>query len=90
MSTERIRTILTDLTEGNLSVEDAETHIQTLLRRAPFEDLGFARIDHHRVARQGLPEVIFGSGKTPEQIAAIAESFITTRFVPDLAPKQVQ
>ena len=76
MSTERIRTILTDLTEGNLSVEDAETHIQTLLRRAPFEDLGFARIDHHRVARQGLPEVIFGSGKTPEQIAAIAERLV--------------
>ena len=76
MSTERIRTILTDLTEGNLSVEDAEAHIQTLLRRAPFEDLGFARIDHHRVARQGLPEVIFGSGKTPEQIAAIAERLV--------------
>ena len=76
MSIERIRTILTDLTEGNLNVADAEAHIHALLRRAPFENLGFARVDHHRVARQGLPEVIFGSGKTPEQIAAIAERLV--------------
>jgi NCAIR mutase (PurE)-related protein len=42
------------------------------LRHLPFEDLGYARVDHHRALRQGFPEVIFGSGKTPEQIAGIA------------------
>ena len=39
------------------------------LKEAPFEDLGFAKIDHHRALRQGAAEVIYGAGKTPEQIA---------------------
>ena len=78
MSNERIRTILKELTEGTLKVADAEVHILALLRRAPFEDLGFAKIDHHRVVRKGLPEVVFGSGKTPDQIAAIAERIVAT------------
>ena len=76
MSSEEIRTILAELKAGTLKIEDAEADILALLRRAPFEDLGFARVDHHRVVRQGLPEVIFGSGKTPEQIAAIAERLV--------------
>ena len=76
MNSEEIRTILAELKAGTLKIEDAEADILALLRRAPFEDLGFARVDHHRVVRQGLPEVIFGSGKTPEQIAAIAESLV--------------
>ncbi|HET6267605.1 MAG TPA: nickel pincer cofactor biosynthesis protein LarB [Acidobacteriota bacterium] len=42
-----------------------------VLKRLPYEDLGFARIDHHRQMRRGLPEVVFGSGKTPEQIGEI-------------------
>ena len=41
------------------------------LRELPFEDLGFAKIDHHRALRRGFPEAVFGSGKTPEQVAAI-------------------
>ena len=76
MNSEEIRTILAELKAGTLKIEDAEADILALLRRAPFEDLGFARVDHHRVVRQGLPEVIFGSGKTPEQIAAIAERLV--------------
>ena len=76
MSSEEIRTILAELKAGTLKIEDAEADILALLRRAPFEDLGFAKVDHHRVVRQGLPEVIFGSGKTPEQIAAIAERLV--------------
>jgi NCAIR mutase (PurE)-related protein len=44
-----------------------------LLRSLPFEDLGFARIDHHRTLRQGFPEVIFGAGKTVDQVAQIVE-----------------
>ena len=46
------------------------------LRDQPFEDLGFARVDHHRSIRQGFPEVILGLGKTPEQIAAIAARIV--------------
>src|SRR5215470_9235568 len=41
------------------------------LRHLPFEDLGFAKVDHHRVLRQGMPEVIFSQGKTPKQVAGI-------------------
>ena len=46
------------------------------MRRAPFEDLGFARVDHHRAIRQGVPEVVFGAGKTPEQVADIAARIV--------------
>ena len=44
------------------------------LRTLPFEDLGFANVDHHRTLRQGFPEVVFGTGKTVEQVARIVES----------------
>ena len=44
--------------------------------RSPFEDLGFARVDHHRAVRQGFPEVVLGLGKTPAQIAAIAAEIV--------------
>ena len=46
------------------------------LEALPFEDLGFARVDHHRTLRQGFPEVVFGAGKEPEQIAAIVRSLM--------------
>jgi hypothetical protein len=46
------------------------------LRRLPYEDLGFARVDHHRHLRQGFPEVVYGQGKTPEQIAAIVAKLL--------------
>jgi hypothetical protein len=46
----------------------------TRLRHLPFEDLGFAKVDHHRAMRQGFPEVILGQGKEPRQIAAIARA----------------
>lgn len=46
------------------------------LRHLPFEDLGFAKVDHHRALRQGMPEVIFAQGKTPQQVAAIAGSLL--------------
>ncbi len=46
------------------------------LRHLPFEDLGFAKIDHHRALRHGIPEVIFAKGKTPEQVVAIAERLL--------------
>jgi pyridinium-3,5-biscarboxylic acid mononucleotide synthase len=46
------------------------------LESAPYDDLGFARVDHHRAIRDGLPEVVLGTGKTPEQVAAIARSIL--------------
>ncbi len=46
------------------------------MRHMPFEDLGFAKIDHHRALRHGIPEVIFAKGKTPEQVVAIAERLL--------------
>jgi pyridinium-3,5-biscarboxylic acid mononucleotide synthase len=59
--------LLADVSAGTCSVEDAVRQ----LRRLPFADLGFARIDHHRQLRQGLPEAVYGPGKSPGQCAAI-------------------
>jgi NCAIR mutase (PurE)-related protein len=66
---ERLRALLADVASGALPLEEAERR----LAWAPVEDLDFARVDHHRALRQGFPEVVFGQGKTPEQIAAIGE-----------------
>ncbi len=55
---------------GQLAPEEAAVQ----LRRAPFDELGFAKPDHHRALRQGVGEVIYGAGKTPQQIADIARS----------------
>ena len=62
--------LLTQVRDGSISVADAALQ----LREAPFEDLGYARVDHHRRLRQGAAEVIYGAGKTPEQIAGIVDS----------------
>ncbi len=61
------RDILEAVQNGGMSVDEALLALKT----EPFEDLGFAKIDHHRAIRQGVPEVIFGAGKTAEQIAEI-------------------
>lgn len=78
MTRDQVRAILSDLDSGALSVDDAETRILNVVRRAPFEDLGFARVDHHRSVRQGFPEIVFGAGKTPAQTAAIAERIVAS------------
>jgi pyridinium-3,5-biscarboxylic acid mononucleotide synthase len=65
---ETIRSLLEQVASGALSPEDALTS----MRRLPFEDIGFAKIDHHRTLRCGAPEVIFCQGKTPQQVAGIA------------------
>jgi NCAIR mutase (PurE)-related protein len=69
MDEARLREMLQSLESGALTVDDALDR----LRRLPYEDMGFASVDHHRALRTGFPEVILGHGKTPEQIAAIAE-----------------
>jgi NCAIR mutase (PurE)-related protein len=69
---DRLRRALLDYREGRL----AEEEILDLLRDLPFENLDFAKVDHHRTLRHGFPEVIFGKGKTPEQIEAIARALL--------------
>jgi len=68
MRRERVRDLLARVADGSLGVDGA---LDTLSAE-PTESLGFATIDHHRALRQGFPEVIYGAGKTPEQIVAIA------------------
>ena len=77
MTREEIRSLLEDVRAGIATPEAAHERILQYLRQAPFENLGFARVDHHRRIRQGFPEVIFGPGKTPDQIAAIAERIVS-------------
>ena len=77
MTPSTIRQLLDGVSNGTLDPEAAATQIVAAMREAPFEDLGFARVDHHRVLRQGFPEVILGVGKTPAQIAAIAERIVS-------------
>ena len=67
MNADRFRGLLERVRQGELDVDEALRS----LRHMPFEDLGFARVDHHRALRQGIGEVIFGQGKTPRQVADI-------------------
>ncbi len=70
MDNAQLHTLLEAVAGGRISVEEAECSLKTL----PFEDLGFAKVDHHRALRKGYPETIFCAGKTPEQVAAIVGS----------------
>jgi len=63
----QIETLLKEVHEGRTAVPDALER----LRNLPFEDMGFAKLDHHRALRTGMPETIFAEGKTTEQVAAI-------------------
>jgi pyridinium-3,5-biscarboxylic acid mononucleotide synthase len=67
MNSESIRKLFEQVRAGKVSPDDAVER----LRHLPFEDLGFAKVDHHRVLRVGMPEVIFGQGKTPAHTAQI-------------------
>ena len=71
-SNKHLQDLLEQVAGGTMTVAAAHDQIAESLRARPFEDLGFARVDHHRALRQGFPEVILGLGKTPAQIAAIA------------------
>jgi NCAIR mutase (PurE)-related protein len=76
MTHDDLQRLLNDVKGGRLDSKQASDRILEALRAAPFEDLGFARVDTHREVRQGFPEVILGVGKTPSQIAAIAERIV--------------
>ncbi|HSK11037.1 MAG TPA: nickel pincer cofactor biosynthesis protein LarB [Vicinamibacterales bacterium] len=71
-----LRELLDQVAAGRTSASDAERQLHDFLRELPFEDLGFARVDHHRALRQGFPEVILGTGKSPAHIAAIAARIV--------------
>lgn len=89
MTQQELMTLLEGVRSGAVSVDDA----QQALKVAPFSDLGFAKIDHHRALRQGTGEVIYGASKTPEQILGIcqnllahnAKNILVTRLHPEAA-----
>jgi pyridinium-3,5-biscarboxylic acid mononucleotide synthase len=70
-----VRKFLSEVRSGKLTLEAAVER----LRGLPYEDLGFAKIDHHRTLRQGYPEVIFGKGKTPKQVSEIARGMLRAK-----------
>jgi len=72
MDIQQIQQLLEQVQSGKTSVPAA---LDTL-RHLPFEDLGFAKVDHHRAVRHGMPEVILGQGKTPDQVAGIAKALL--------------
>src|SRR5438876_10484510 len=67
-----LRRLIDDVRTGVLGADDAVTR----LRRLPFADLGYARVDHHRMLRLGVPEAVYGPGKTPEQCAEIVAELL--------------
>ena len=75
MTPEEITRMLRQVRRGKLRVEDAVDRLRTL----PYEDLGFAKIDHHRPLRQGAPEVVLARGKTPEQVEGIVRGMLRNR-----------
>jgi pyridinium-3,5-biscarboxylic acid mononucleotide synthase len=88
LTPERLRVLLGELAGGTLTVDEAERR----LAWSPVEELPFATVDHHRALRQGFPEVVFGQGKTAEQIVAIAgrivergDGLLATRLGADAA-----
>ncbi|MCC7263235.1 MAG: nickel pincer cofactor biosynthesis protein LarB [Candidatus Latescibacteria bacterium] len=93
MDRQRLELLLRQVAAGELSAEAAAQQLQAL----PFEDLGFARIDHHRALRRGYPETIFCQGKTTPQILAIAQRLaangslvLATRLSPEAGQALVQ
>lgn len=72
MDQSQLKSLFEQVKAGSVSVDDAIER----MRHMPFEDLGFAKVDHHRALRHGMPEVIFGQGKAPEHVAGIAAKLL--------------
>lgn len=72
MDESALRALIDDLRDGRVEPDDAVAQ----LRRLPFADLGFARVDHHRALRQGMAEAVYGPGKTPDQCVAIVAELL--------------
>jgi NCAIR mutase (PurE)-related protein len=87
MDPKDLHALLESVRDGRLSPAEAAQRLRSL----PYEDLGFAKVDHHRALRRGFPETIFGAGKTPEQIEAIVsriasrgQNVLVTRTIPEV------
>ncbi len=76
-SNKQLRDLLAQVASGHVDVDTACDRLVNAMRSRPFEDLGFARVDHHRSIRHGFPEVVLGLGKTPAQIAGIASEIVS-------------
>jgi NCAIR mutase (PurE)-related protein len=90
LNEDTLKQLLDDFKSG----KKTESDVLDELRHLPFEDIGFAKVDHHRSLRSGFPEVVYGGGKTDEQILAIAEKiikkrndFLVTRIGPEVGRK---
>jgi hypothetical protein len=93
MDPEQLRSLLEQVRCGAVDVDAALER----MRHMPFEDLGFAKVDHHRALRHGMPEVIFAKGKTPEQVCEIAarlleksRNMLITRTDPPIAARVLE
>jgi NCAIR mutase (PurE)-related protein len=76
MTPSELQSLIEAVARGEIDAAAAQAKLLDVLRARPFEDLGFARVDHHRAIRQGFPEVVLGLGKTPAQIASIASEIV--------------
>src|SRR5947209_872679 len=90
MDLQRLQSLLEDVRDGKTAVSQALEGLRDL----PFEDLGYAKVDHHRAVRHGMPEVILGQGKQPDQVEGIAAALLTkspnlllTRATPEMAAR---
>ena len=72
MDQDQLRSLFEQVRDGAVDIDAAIAR----MRHMPFEDLGFAKVDHHRALRHGIPEVIFAKGKTPDQVVTIAASLL--------------
>src|SRR6201988_461202 len=89
MDSESMVELLTEVQRGKISVSQAVARLRDL----PFEDLGFAKVDHHRALRQGFPEGILGQGKEPKEIAAIVRALRRRKnniLIPRLTPEKMR
>jgi pyridinium-3,5-biscarboxylic acid mononucleotide synthase len=90
MDVQQLQILLEGVRDGRTDITEAIEQLRDL----PFEDLGFAKVDHHRALRHGTPEVILGQGKTPEQVGGIAaallarsQNLLVTRATPEMAER---
>jgi NCAIR mutase (PurE)-related protein len=91
MTDATIRALLAAVARGDTPTDEAAARLVAAFRAAPYEDLGFARVDHHRGVRQGQPEVVFGLGKSTSQVVEIARrivdrghALLVTRATPEM------
>ena len=86
MDASSLRALIEQVATGACTPDDAVSR----LRRLPYADLGFARVDHHRDLRQGMPEAVYGPGKTPEHCAAVVEELLRASDGPVLVTRATE